>query len=254
MGRIVRITLFCFLVGLLFILQRSVDDLYLYPFPTLSQLPAIDEKPYLELGGMFLGLRAAAADLVWINTLQYYGGGAADEGEHEHAHREDCQQEGCHEHEHHSHHDLDSEAYQRLYPLCKRAIWLDPYFMHVYYLGSAAIGFVQERYEEASRLLEEGVVWNYDPHNVHYWRMNYALAALGYAKLQDYKRLVRVLEQIVDYNESPLILLRVLANTYEKNGEYAKSLALWLYIAERFPDVKDHAEQKVKKLSLRQVR
>lgn len=248
MGKIARITIFCLLVGLLFSLQRFIDDFYLYPFPTLSHLPDIDEKPYLELGGIFLGLRSAAADLVWINTLQYYGG-SADEEEHEHAHQEDS-----HEHEHHSHHDLDREAYQRLYPLCKRAIWLDPYFMHVYYLGSAAIGFVQERYEEASQLLEEGVVWNYNPKSVHYWRMNYALAALGYAKVKDYKKLVRVLERVVDYNESPLILLRVLANTYEKNGEYDKALFLWSHIAERFPEVKDHAEQKVRKLSLRQVR
>lgn len=238
-----------FLVVLLIILQRSIDDRYLYPFPPLSQLPAIDEKPYVELAGILLGLRSMAADIVWINTLQYYGG--PTEGEEDDDHDEHTKEEGSHHHKHYWH-DADITAYVRLLPLCKRAIWLDPYFMHVYYLGSGAIGFVQERYGEAAELLKDGIVWNYNPQSVPYWRMNYTLAALGYAEKHDYKKLTQMLEHIIDYNDSPLILLRVLANTYEKNREYGKATVLWTHISYRFPEAKEHAERKIAQLSLKQ--
>lgn len=246
MKKLWGIVFFLGLLVLLFSLQIHIGNNYLYPFPPLSSMNNIDDNPYLELGGLFLGLRSLAADIVWVKTLQYYGGSSEEES------REDEHEvEGEDHQHHHDWHDLEQKAYLRLFPLCKRAVWLDPYFMHVFVLGSAAIGFVQERYDEAALLLKEGIVWNYNPQSVKYWRMNYALAALGYDKIKDYKRVIDLLEKMVEINESPLILIRVLANTYEKNKEYEKSIQIWKIILKRFPNEEMHAREKLQKLVLK---
>ncbi|MBI5554624.1 MAG: hypothetical protein HY920_02060 [Elusimicrobia bacterium] len=224
--------------AVLFALQTTIENRYIYPFPPLSTMKYMEDNPYLELGGLFFGLRSLAADIVWVQTLQYYGGPAEKETEEEHL-----------RHEHENIHDSDHTAYQKLYPLCARAIWLDPYFMPGYNIGSAAIGFVQERYDEAARLLQEGVVWNYNPGSVHYWRMNYALAALGYEKVKDYKKALSILEQIIDPADSPLILVRILANTYEKNGDYARAFKMWQFIGNKFPEAAEYAKKKMSKLA-----
>jgi tetratricopeptide (TPR) repeat protein len=231
------------LVPLLLVLNVYIGNNYLYPFPPVSNLKDVGNDPYLELGGLFMGVRSLAADVVWIQTLQYYGG--PSDGEEQE--KEEAEHEG---HHHHDLHDMESTAYTQLLPLCERAVWLDPYFLHVYVLGSAAIGFVQERYDEASQLLKEGVVWNYNPGNVRFWRMNYSLAAIGYAKVKDYKKVIDILEKTIEPNESPLILVRVLANTYEKNGEYRKSYQLWKIIEDRFPEEGRRAREKMNRLSL----
>lgn len=241
---------------LLFKLQSTIEERYVYPFPPLSTMKYIDDNPYLELGGLFFGLRSLAADIVWIKTLQYYGGPTEGETKEEHKHHieEEAQEDGDHGHHHeHDHHDSDNTAYRKLYSLCARAVWLDPYFTHVYNIGSAAIGFVQERYDEAALLLKEGIVWNYNPDNIHYWRMNYALAALGYNKAKDYKKTIAILEKMIDPDDSPLILLRVLANTYEKNGEYLKASKMWRFIGYKFPDQAEKANSKIANLAKRIV-
>ena len=238
------------LAVILFKLQSTIESRYIYPFPPLTTMKYVEDNPYLELGGLFFGLRSLAADIAWIKTLQYYGGPNEDAIKEEH--EQHTNEEG-HEGHHHHHdlHDNDMTAYLKLYSLCARAVWLDPYFMHVYSIGSAAIGFVQERYDEAALLLKEGVVWNYDPDNVQYWRMNYALAALGYNKVKDYKNTIAILEKMIDPVDSPLILLRVLANTYDRNGDYGKAIKMWRFISYKFPEEAEHANKKISYLNKR---
>lgn len=237
-----------FLGAVLFSLQTTIEDRYIYPFPSLSTMKYVEDTPYLELGGLFFGLRSLAADIVWVKTLQYYGG--PTEGESKEEHEEHMQENVAGEHHHdHELHDSDNTAYRKLYSLCSRAIWLDPYYMHVYNIGSAAIGFVQERYDEAAKLLQEGVVWNYNPGSIHYWRMNYTLAALGYEKVKDYKKVISILEKMIDPADSPLILVRVLANTYEKNGDYARAFKMWQFIGHKFPEAAGQAKKKMSALA-----
>ena len=236
MRKIASAAVILLLLAALWRLRADIEREYIYPFPPLATMRFVNDNPYLELGGLFLGLRCLAADVVWIKTLQYYGG--PSEGEPEISGKE-------------YEHDADQKAYQQLYPLCERAVWLDPYFMHVYNIGSASIGFVQERYDEALTLLKDGTVWCYNPGDIHYWRMNYALAALGYDKVKDYARVISLLQNVVDYKESPLILLRVLANTYEKNNDYRKAYFLWEVIEKRFPDQEDRAQKKMAALAAR---
>jgi tetratricopeptide (TPR) repeat protein len=225
------------LLAALWRLQSAIEREYIYPFPPLATMRYVNDNPYLEMGGLFLGLRCAAADVVWIKTLQYYGG--PSEGEPDIAASD----------EEYSH-DEEIKAYSQLYPLCERAVWLDPYFIHVYDIGSASIGFVQERYDEAATLLRSGIVWEYNPSDVHYWRLNYSLAALGYDKIKDYGHVISMLQNIVDYEESPVILLRVLANTYEKNRQYRQALYLWQVIQRRFPDEESQSRARIKLSSL----
>jgi tetratricopeptide (TPR) repeat protein len=239
------------LAAVLFKLQATIESRYLYPFPPLTTMKFVEDNPYLELGGLFFGMRSVAADIAWIKTLQYYGGATEGETKEEHEHHmEEEAHGGQHNHEQQIH-DGDNSAYRKLYSLCARAVWLDPYFIHVYNVGSAAIGFVQERYDEAAVLLKEGVVWNYDPDSVKYWRMNYALAALGYNKVKDYKKAIAILEKMIDPEDSPLILLRVLANTYEKNGDYRKAIKMWRFIGYKFPDQANRANNKMSDLTKR---
>ncbi|MDD5491748.1 MAG: hypothetical protein PHV60_03575 [bacterium] len=239
------------LAAILFQLQVSIEDRYIYPFPPLSTMKYVEDNPYLELGGLFFGLRSLAADMAWIKTLQYYGGPTEGETKEEHEHHlAEEARSGQHNNEDEAHNN-DPNAYRDLYALCARAVWLDPYFIHVYDIGSAAIGFVQERYDEAAMLLKEGIVWNYNPDSVKYWRMNYALAALGFNKVKEYEKAIVILEKMIDPDDSPVILLRVLANTYEKNGDFGKALKMWRFIGLKFPDQANKADRKISDLAKR---
>ncbi len=236
MRKVLVVLVLLILLVALWRLRAAIDSEYIYPFPPLATMHFVSDNPYLELGGLFLGLRSLAADVVWVKTLQYYGGPTEGEPEMPGAEYE---------------HDSEQWAYQQLFPLCERAVWLDPYFTHVYNIGSASIGFVQERYDEAVILLKEGIVWNYNPKDIHYWRLNYALAALGYDKVKDYAHVINMLQNVVDYEESPMILLRVLANTYEKNNDYRKAYTLWEVIGRRFPSQAGQVRNKMAALAVK---
>jgi tetratricopeptide (TPR) repeat protein len=169
------------------------------PFPPLSELPP---TPYsLQDAAMAAaGLRAAAADLAWIELLQYAAGGLTEVP------------------------DEPGREFEHVRPLTERVVRLDPSFHRAYLFGAGMLGWFQNlrRYDDAIELLRQGL--RDDPGQPLYAEY---IAALAYQKRGDTTKALAVLEPLADDPRSPVVMREILANLYKEKGEYAKSLAIW---------------------------
>jgi tetratricopeptide (TPR) repeat protein len=175
------------------------------PFPPLTASLSTPESDLTDFAGIALGMRRLAADLAWIQTLQYYGTPEADQSE------ADFENGWGH--------------YPKFLALCQRVTHIDPFFTAAYYYGSAVLGWNLNRLDEATELLKEGIA-----KNPKEWRLEQYLAALAYQKNHDMKNLAKFLESMVQDPDCPNLLKAILANIYKKQGDYAKAIKLWLVI------------------------
>ena len=181
------------------------------PFPPLSQLPSTPfalQDAALAAGG----LRAAAADLAWVELLQYSADGLAEVR------------------------DRPGKPFEHIKPMAERVVRLDPSFSRAYLYGASVLGWFQEvaHYDDAVDLLEEGA--RNDPGQPLYGEY---LAALAFQKHGDTAKLLGILEPMAADPRSPVIMREILANVYKTKGEYAKSLAVW----EAILDEEEHSSE-----------
>ena len=168
-------------------------------FPPLAELPS---TPYsLQDAAMAAaGLRAAAADLAWIELLQYTAGGLPDVT------------------------DRPGAEFDHVKPLTERVVRLDPSFSRAYLYGAGVLGWFKnlQRYDDAVDLLQEGI--RNDPGQPLYAEY---IAALAFQKRGDTGRMLAILEPLADDPASPVIMREILANLYKTKGEFSRSLAIW---------------------------
>jgi len=168
-------------------------------FPPLSTLPS---TPFsLQDAAMAAaGLRAAAADLAWIELLQYSAGGLTELT------------------------DAPGREFEYVKPLTERVVRLDPSFHRAYLYGAGMLGWFRnlQRYDDAIDLLQQGL--RDDPGEPLYAEY---IAALAYQKRGDTAKALEILEPLADDPRSPVTMKEILANLYKSNGEYAKALAVW---------------------------
>jgi tetratricopeptide (TPR) repeat protein len=155
-----------------------------------------------DVVGSLLGMRRLAANLAWIQTLQYYG----------------TPEEGQSEFDFHN----GVGNYPRFLALAQRVADLDPTFTYVYYYGGAVLGWNLNRLEEAETLIKAGIV-----RNPSEWRLPQYLAGLAYQKNHDIAGLTAFLETLIQDPECPLMMKALLANIYKKQGLFDKALQLW---------------------------
>jgi hypothetical protein len=142
------------------------------------------------------GARRAAADLAWIQFLQYLG--ETDE------------------------HDLDAG---RVREGALRVMRLDPNFVEPCLYGAGILAFepTLDRSQDAIVLLREGIAYN-----PSHPRLQSILAAVVY-KLQSKPEAVLVeLEKLAAAPGSPLLLKAILANMYKSLGRYRDASRVWL--------------------------
>ncbi len=200
------------LVVLLINIQQNIEKSFNYPFKPVTTLQ-IKEATFVNFWGVLLGLRRLSADLAWIDVLQYYGT-HFEEDEHE---------DGKHHHEGHRH--IQWGEYKELLSHCQVVIRLDPYFKYAYLYGAGALAFNHERFDQAIELLEEGVA-----NNPEYWRFHLYLGAIVARQKGEYQKVIPLLEQVVFAPETPMMLRSILAQIYEKQGNYHKARLVWEYI------------------------
>ena len=171
-------------------------------FPPLSELPA---TPYsLQDAAMAAaGLRAAAADLAWIELLQFAAGGLTEMT------------------------DEPGKEFEHIKPLTERVVRLDPSFHRAYLFGAGMLGWspALQRYDDALELLRRGL--RDDPGQPLYAEY---IAALAYQKRGDTSKALETLEPLAADPRSPVIMKEILANIYKDRGEHAKALAIWEHI------------------------
>ena len=180
-------------------------------FPPLATLPP---TPYSlqDAALVSAGLRAAAADLAWIQMLQYSAGGLSELP------------------------SAPGAEFEYIKPMALRVVRLDPSFHRAYLYGAGMLGWFNNvaRPDDAVDLLKEGM--RNDPGQPLYSEY---IAALAFQKRGDMARMLAILEPAAADPRSPIEMKAILANLYKTHGEYAKALALW----EEMLDNEDEARE-----------
>ncbi|MBN1823539.1 MAG: hypothetical protein JW803_04390 [Endomicrobiales bacterium] len=240
-----------------------------YPYP-LVKLTNLPQYTMFDLGGVLFGSRRFAADIAWIQLLQYYGSpevpldkdttfrlswdmvkhlaGMNVEHHHHHGHGHDGHVElGEHgdqgERKPESAGNAPDEPrsaqsrYPRLLGHCYRVVNLDPYFSYAYLYGAGALAWNLERPDEAMRLLQSGISAmekfreNITKDVQHpFWQYHLYMSAIIYRNSGEFDKMTGALEVAVRQPGCPNMVKAVLANIYQKEAKYYPSLKLWLEI------------------------
>jgi len=172
------------------------------------------------------GFRAPAADLAWIQLLQYAAGGVPELP------------------------DRPGHPYEHLAELSLRVTRLDPSFHRAALFGAGILAWFRgiERPDEAAELLHEGM--RRSPEEPLYALY---LAAIAFKKQGDTDRMAALLESSFDLPQTPSTMKAILANLRQSRGEYRQALALWQRILENDRDRSEHARAKIKIAELKRL-
>ena len=169
------------------------------PLPSLGTLPA---TPYALQDAALAsgGLRAAAADLAWVQMLQYSAGGVTDMP------------------------DRPGRPYDHLKDLALRVARLDPSYHRAYLYAAGILAWFKnvDRPDEAVEVLREGM--RNDPGQRSY---PIYIAAIAYKKKGDVDSMTSLLESTLDDPHSPVEMKSILANVYKSRGRYEDALRVW---------------------------
>lgn len=215
------------LVGGLFALSMGISRHFKFPYPPFNTLPQ-NETYLFDLGGIMLGMRRIAADIAWVHLMHYYARDTMTKEEQlEREYYDFIKNKDHNGHVEDSYHpDFNvRKGHEKLYEKTLRVVHLDPFFHYAYIYSSGVLAWNLKRYDEAYELLRLGM--KNDP---THWRYGEYLGAIMYKEKGDVQRMVPLLEKIVTYKECPNLIKSMLANYYEKIGQYYKSLKLWLTI------------------------
>ncbi|MDE2038530.1 MAG: hypothetical protein KGO96_03325 [Elusimicrobia bacterium] len=181
-------------------------------FPPLTELPA---TPFCAQDAALveLGFRAAAADLAWVQMLEYMGNGLPQLP------------------------DAPGHPYAHIAVLASRIVSLDPSFHRAYLYGASVLGWFPQvaRPEQAVALLQEGL--RRDPGQRLYLLY---IAALAYKKEGDVPKMIALLDSTLKDPGTPTLMKEILANLYKSQGRYAKALEIWRDILDDPAAASDH--------------
>jgi tetratricopeptide (TPR) repeat protein len=184
----------------------------LLPGPALPPADRLVGGPYRAQDTAFVGAgaRRLAADVAWVQLLQYLGATPIEE-------------------EHH-------ESFPDVLPMTLRIVRLDPGFLRAYAFGATLLAWYgnADHTEEALALLREGRA-----NNPEHWPFTALLAAVGFKQRARFAEMAEELSRAVRHPDCPAIVKSILANAYKANGRYAEALALWLDIVDS-PDGGDY--------------
>jgi hypothetical protein len=185
--------------------------------PPRPSLAALGPSPYplQDLALAAAGSRAAAADLAWVQLLQYGAGSAPPGWE-----------------------DEPGKPYARLKDMSLRVIRLDPSLGRAALFGGGLLGWFHgvERPAEAAEVLHAAMRLNpSDPLPSLY------LAALAYKQKGRAGEMIALLETSFDDPRTPTQMKAILANLRKARGERAQAMSLWERILANPADASEHA-------------
>lgn len=194
-------------------------------FPRLAELTA-GPFAFQDAALAVAGMRAPAADLAWVQLLQYAAGALPEYADHE------------------------GHAYEHLGTLSLRVTRLDPSFHRAVLFGSGILAWFRgvERPDEAAEILHEGMRRSPDQPLFPLY-----LAAIAYKKQGDQDKMIALLESSFDLPETPATMKAILANLRQSRGEHREALALWARILENDRDRSEHARARIKIAELKKL-
>ncbi|MFA5780275.1 MAG: tetratricopeptide repeat protein [Elusimicrobiota bacterium] len=206
-----------------------------YPYPAPVDIVTEKTKP-IDFAGFLFGMRRIIADIMWVQTLQYYGGGGWEDKVSEEKYRK---------YEKDDRKKSEYGRYRDLLAMCQRCVRIDPYFKYVYAFGGASLAWNLTRYDEALELLNEGMKYN-----PQYYPFHLYAAAIVYSKEGKSTDVIKKLEETVKYPDCPFEVKLILGNIYTKYGRYEDAANIWvnIYYTAKLEDRKKGAKQKLIKL------
>ncbi|UCH83125.1 MAG: hypothetical protein JSW50_11735 [Candidatus Latescibacterota bacterium] len=159
--------------------------------------PYLHESLYLPSGKflkqMSIGYRQLAADLVWFQAVQYYGG--FRKGNH------------------------DLRYFRGLIDL---VVTLDPHFVFAYIFGALVVSEDIGSFDEGAEILKRGMVAN-----PTMWRLPFEIGFLSYINRVDNTVAARYFDLASRMPEAPEFTDRFAAFVYAKAGDDATAIRLW---------------------------
>jgi len=206
-----------------------------YPYNAPTNIVTEKTTP-LDFFGFLFGMRRIIADVMWVQTLQYYGGGGYEDVvsvQEYRKHENDVRKEG------------EYGRYRYLLAMCQRCVRIDPYFKYVYAYGGASLAWNLTRYDEALELLKEGI-----EHNPQFYPLQLYAAAIVYQKAGNAVDMIKKLEEAVKYPDCPFEIKNILGNIYIKYGRYedAAKIQVDIYSTEKNIDRRESAKRKLVQL------
>ena len=150
-------------------------------------------KNFSHLFAVGFGFRSLAADLDYIQFLQYYGNG-----------------------------ENSKTRYKDLYKYLDNITDADPNFTFAYTYGAAILAFNLARYDEAILLIKKGLKYN-----PTFWKLRFYMGAIIYKQKGDTLKYVGLLEEAVKFDDRPAIIERMLGNIYELTKTPDEAAMYW---------------------------
>jgi tetratricopeptide (TPR) repeat protein len=225
-----------------------LTGLFHYLMPKSDPYPPVFSKTYplstpISFWASMMGMRRLATDIVWIQTVQYYG-------ERQGTHLELGSTEAFKK--------ADKKFYPELRNYWLQIIRLDPLLANAYLLGPTTLGWNLKRYDEALEILTEGIkaletieersadlnlreTDRYHPlilgggsyFKELKWKLYLLKSTLIYMNREEFDRAIPQLEKIAFAEGTPIDIKVILAQLYEQETqEYSKALQLWIDIYE----------------------
>jgi tetratricopeptide (TPR) repeat protein len=138
-------------------------------------------KNFNHLLSVSFGFRALAADIAYIELLQYYGNAANS-----------------------------ADRYRDIYRYLNDITDIDPNFTFAYTFGSAILAFNLNRYDEAAELIRKGIKYN-----PQFWKLRLYMGAIIFKQKGDTLKYISLLEEAVKFSDHPAMLDRMLGAIYE---------------------------------------
>ncbi|MBI2002596.1 MAG: hypothetical protein HYT85_12550 [candidate division NC10 bacterium] len=163
-----------------------------------------------------LGFHGMAADLVWLLTIQYFGGHVST--------------------------DLQFPELRRM---LETVVALDPHFVEVYSLGALFLNYFAKDVRGAVQLLEAGA-----RANPTRWELPHDLARTYYLDLKDPRQALHWFEVTDRLPGRPHYVPRFIARLYAATGERETALELWQAMRDSATSewVREMATQEIAKL------
>jgi len=205
-------------------------------FPSLDKL-ILSEFFVNDLGFILFGSRRAAADLGYIQYLQYYSTPPAKsmgEGPSFNLARSPLSFKVF------AKPFLDEKVsgpYPRLYEIFLRILRLDPFFNSAVMEGGCVLAFNHNRVKQALSLLKEGLDW--DP---FFHRYRLYMTAILYQYQGKEEKLVDLLYQVIRYPDCPVLLERTLGNLLLKYSRTEEAADVFNHIVATAPQISDRVD------------
>lgn len=256
------------LISLIIVSQLVMARTFRYPLGPAG-IAASGDHAGLDMAGVIAGARRVAADVAWVQLLQYYGTAEAPVDKDEEFEsswelvrffaglpppKAGHDEENCHDPRHH--HNYDGGVYPDFLSYASRVTALDPFFAYANLYGAGALAWNLNRPDEAVKLLENAIaaMEGHSPNitrDIHqpFWQYHLYLSALIYRNAGETGKMVSLLETAVAQPRCPNMVKAILANIYQKDGKHLQALKLWLDIYDsNDPTYRAHAEKKISEL------